>query len=523
MISSAPTSSPTSAFNPFLYATVGDDKNGMALTVLSVFARQDVDTRQEAADLSRLSGETAIQRITSRLETIPGDPSLIDRAAIAQRLLALLPRPRAVAGPPGRIFGRLPGGIKSIGLSELSVVLIYPGSDGRRRVDFCRVRRAIGAGPGPGPGHAAGSGPVTRMNFFTIEQTEAVYWADFAFYAAVMSALIGVLVIGAPHSQWPMSAVFVSSGIFGWSALEYVIHRYVLHGLQPFRRWHAAHHLRPAAFICAPTILTAAILGGCLFLPAWRTAGVWNACALTLGVLTGYMAYAITHHATHQWRTRNAAHLDSGDCSLNGQIRRCTVDAACAQHQLNPLAADGEAHGSAAGNSRLYSRIDSACSCAPSTRTDSAVSSHRTALSALSRALGRLRANVAPPCSTRIRGLFEVWSARAWISARAMRGMPGRETRRIQLQTPRLLPELRRKAHDRERGARDRVPHDRGTLAVQCGTAATPRAVPGGDVDAAVRERIEPERAFSHAHSGRDVFADPKGAGLSAPGCAQAG
>ena len=125
MISSAPTSSPTSAFNPFLYATVGDDKNGMALTVLSVFARQDVDTWQEAADWSRLSGETAIQRITSRLETIPGDPSLIDRAAIAQRLLALLPRPRAVAGPPGRIFGRLPAGIKSIGSSGLSVVLIY--------------------------------------------------------------------------------------------------------------------------------------------------------------------------------------------------------------------------------------------------------------------------------------------------------------------------------------------------------------------------------------------------------------
>ncbi len=125
MISTAHKSSPAADFSPFLYATVGDDQNGIALTVLSVFARQDVDPWQEAADLSKLSRETAVQRITSRLETIPGDPSLTDRAAIARRLLALLPRPLAAAASPGSIFGRLRAGIKSIGSSELSVILIY--------------------------------------------------------------------------------------------------------------------------------------------------------------------------------------------------------------------------------------------------------------------------------------------------------------------------------------------------------------------------------------------------------------
>jgi len=116
---------PLSAFSHFLYATVGDDKNGMALTVLSTLARQNVDPWQEAAYLSRLPRETAMQRIRSRLETIPGDPSLVDRTAIAERLLALLPGPRAMPESPGAFLRQLHAGIKRAGSSELSLVLIY--------------------------------------------------------------------------------------------------------------------------------------------------------------------------------------------------------------------------------------------------------------------------------------------------------------------------------------------------------------------------------------------------------------
>jgi cyclopropane-fatty-acyl-phospholipid synthase len=32
----------------------------------------------------------------------------------------------------------------------------------------------------------------------------------------------------------------------------------------------------------------------------------WRASAVTLGVLTGYFAYAITHHAIHHWRPNSA-------------------------------------------------------------------------------------------------------------------------------------------------------------------------------------------------------------------------
>ena len=126
MTPSASLPSPLSAFSHFLYATLGEDRNGMALTVLSALARQNVDPWQEAADLSRLPRETAMQRITAQLETIPGDPSLADRTAIAERLLALLPRPPAMRElPAGDFFHQLHAAIRRAGSSELSLVLIY--------------------------------------------------------------------------------------------------------------------------------------------------------------------------------------------------------------------------------------------------------------------------------------------------------------------------------------------------------------------------------------------------------------
>jgi hypothetical protein len=81
-----------SEFDAFLFAPVGDDKNGMPLSVLSALARLDVDPWQEAADLARLPGSTAIERLTSLIEALPGRPTSPPALeTIAARLIALLP------------------------------------------------------------------------------------------------------------------------------------------------------------------------------------------------------------------------------------------------------------------------------------------------------------------------------------------------------------------------------------------------------------------------------------------------
>ena len=80
-------------FNDFLFAPVGEDGNGMLVSVLSALARLDVDPWEEAAKLARLPAEHARQRLASMIAAIPdGASGKLDPRTIAVRLVALLPR-----------------------------------------------------------------------------------------------------------------------------------------------------------------------------------------------------------------------------------------------------------------------------------------------------------------------------------------------------------------------------------------------------------------------------------------------
>ena len=82
-----------SEFNDFLFAPIGEERNGMLLSVLSALARLDVDPWQEAAELARLTGEAATERLASMIAALPDGPSApSDPRTIAARLVALLPR-----------------------------------------------------------------------------------------------------------------------------------------------------------------------------------------------------------------------------------------------------------------------------------------------------------------------------------------------------------------------------------------------------------------------------------------------
>lgn len=144
------------------------------------------------------------------------------------------------------------------------------------------------------------------MGMFTLEHSRAAYRADFILYGASVLLLATGTLVAAPGGQGAQIAALVLAGLCGWSVIEYALHRFVLHGITPFRQWHALHHQRPTALICAPTMLSAGLILGLVFAPALLLGDLWRACALTFGVVSGYLAYAITHHATHHWRTENA-------------------------------------------------------------------------------------------------------------------------------------------------------------------------------------------------------------------------
>jgi cyclopropane-fatty-acyl-phospholipid synthase len=144
------------------------------------------------------------------------------------------------------------------------------------------------------------------MGLLTTEHGRTGYLADFVFYAAASTTLGLWLAVAAPHGRRTEFLVVAGAGLAAWTLVEYLLHRFVLHGVHPFRAWHAEHHRRPRALIGTPTIVSATLITALVFVPSLWLSDAWRACALTFGLLTGYLVYAIVHHATHHW------HADRG-------------------------------------------------------------------------------------------------------------------------------------------------------------------------------------------------------------------
>jgi hypothetical protein len=82
-----------SEFDDFLFAVIGEDRNGMPLSVVSVLARVDLDPWQEAATLAALPAEMAARSLASRLAALPQRTfQQTSPETTAARLIALLPR-----------------------------------------------------------------------------------------------------------------------------------------------------------------------------------------------------------------------------------------------------------------------------------------------------------------------------------------------------------------------------------------------------------------------------------------------
>ena len=80
------------AFDPFLFAEVGEERNGMLLSVLSALARLDLDPCREAASLSRLPAAAATERLSSLLSSLPRSQLTVPAPAAITRLVGLLPK-----------------------------------------------------------------------------------------------------------------------------------------------------------------------------------------------------------------------------------------------------------------------------------------------------------------------------------------------------------------------------------------------------------------------------------------------
>jgi hypothetical protein len=117
-----------SPYNAFLFATVGEERIGGPVTVLSALARLGFDPWHEAARLADLPRETAARAFAATIAKLPaGNWTASDVDAISARLVDALPdRVAAPAADTGRAGREKPrGGLaRTLAWSAVIAVLL---------------------------------------------------------------------------------------------------------------------------------------------------------------------------------------------------------------------------------------------------------------------------------------------------------------------------------------------------------------------------------------------------------------
>ena len=108
-------------FAPFLFASLGDEESGMALTGKSALARLGTDPWQEAGRLADLPRATATEALTAIIEKIPGRWSASEAAALAASLVQFLPKAGSPATPVsiGGVLPQVPKRLLQLGICDL--------------------------------------------------------------------------------------------------------------------------------------------------------------------------------------------------------------------------------------------------------------------------------------------------------------------------------------------------------------------------------------------------------------------
>jgi sterol desaturase/sphingolipid hydroxylase (fatty acid hydroxylase superfamily) len=134
-----------------------------------------------------------------------------------------------------------------------------------------------------------------------IKHSKIAYVMDFiAYFLAIIGICIYLALL--PGILSPIQTfALVTLGLLSWSFMEYCLHRFILHQFSPFSDWHGEHHQQPRSLICTATLASMGLIFLFIF---WPLNVVFNSSissASTLGILLGYLSYAVTHHAIHHW------------------------------------------------------------------------------------------------------------------------------------------------------------------------------------------------------------------------------
>jgi sterol desaturase/sphingolipid hydroxylase (fatty acid hydroxylase superfamily) len=138
--------------------------------------------------------------------------------------------------------------------------------------------------------------------------SRASFFADFYVYPALAVILVAFALYRAPN-RWAGATLAFLIGLGGWTFIEYIMHRYVLHHLTYIKDQHAKHHDDQKALFGTPTWLSLLVMLVLATGPAITYAGLEMGCAFTAGLMLGYLGYTLAHYTIHHWNARPGSYL----------------------------------------------------------------------------------------------------------------------------------------------------------------------------------------------------------------------
>lgn len=128
-----------------------------------------------------------------------------------------------------------------------------------------------------------------------------------AYPASLALPFIGLAALGmswslGTNAAGGLAAALVVLGLAGWTLIEYVLHRWILHGVEPFRRWHLAHHRDAAVPIRVPVMFSGLLVLAVVGMPALLSGGSALAAPFSAGMLIGNLLQEAVHHRLHDTR-----------------------------------------------------------------------------------------------------------------------------------------------------------------------------------------------------------------------------
>lgn len=110
---------------------------------------------------------------------------------------------------------------------------------------------------------------------------------------------------GASLLSWAEWIYIPVVGLFLWTLVEYLMHKYAYHVWKsPFEKGHIMHHDRPYDLMGVPWYVTLVVVVG-IYYGLSQFLSPEHLAVYMAFIWLGYIGYCVTHHAIHHWKINN--------------------------------------------------------------------------------------------------------------------------------------------------------------------------------------------------------------------------